>query len=120
MQPPIIVNESSSMEVAGAIDIFATAEDAETYLEPWYVDEPHFTFDGEGRRLKFVLEDENLKLVAIEDTPSHQQEVRFYLVEFLKSIANARGWDFVGVKALWCENATLEELGRKALKFATR
>ena len=42
MRPPIIVNESSSMEDAGPLDVFSELEIAESYLEPWYVDEPHF------------------------------------------------------------------------------
>ena len=90
--PPVIV------DAQGDVDFFASAEEAELYLEPWAANEGFAAYDGEGRLLELrgerrespelfglvTTEVDNVLLEAVEDEPHHAPQLRATLVTFLE------------------------------------
>jgi hypothetical protein len=119
MKPPIVLNESTTI-TAGALDVFDSALALETYLEPWFVDEPHFIFDSDGLQLAITPTKRGVRLTPKEPRTMNPGMARHYFAAFLKGIARAKGWDFVGLTEEFVETTTLSELARASAKFATR
>jgi hypothetical protein len=78
MIPPLVMNESSKIERAGAIDVFRTVADLEHYVEPWYVNEPHFIFDCQGLQLEIEPQGNNVHLKAKIPHSFKPEIVRYY------------------------------------------
>lgn len=120
MIPPIVVNESSSISDTGDVDVFATIAHLESYLEPWYVDEPHFIFDSAGMQLEIIPNGNSVRLMPKHPTVFNPDLVRLYLTNFLKAIAAAKGWNYVGVTEQFFQTATLPELVAISARFALK
>jgi len=118
MKPPIIVNESASMELKGPFYIFKTAAALEAYLEPWYVDEPHFIFDSEGLQLEITAQGSRIHLSPKRPEVVDVRTAREYFATFLKNIAQAKGWSFAGVTEDFVDAAPLSELAAASAKFS--
>ncbi len=112
MKPPIIVNESRSIDEAGALDVFNTIPDLESYLEPWYVDESHFIFDSEGMQLAITANGYRVRLTPKEPISFNAEIARLYFAAFLKACA--------GMKDDFATEATLSALAEASTRFATR
>ena len=117
IKPPIIVNESSSLEICGDISVFTTVEAAESYFEPWYVDESYFAFDGDGHRLLMESIGHRVRFRLLERELANPDIARVYLKARLQSIGNAKGWNKLGVSETWLETASLRELCEKNAEF---
>ncbi|MBD3666406.1 MAG: hypothetical protein HUJ16_00475, partial [Kangiella sp.] len=96
MRPPIIVNDSADPETAGDVLVFETIEEAERYLETWFVDEPHCVYDEQGAPLRLKNNssqrgNEKVRITKIEDAPARPEKVRYFLKSFLESILDAKG-----------------------------
>jgi len=112
MKPPIIVNENKSIDKTGALDVFNTIADLESYLEPWYVDESHFIFDSEGMQLAITTNGYRVRLAPKEPISFNAEIARFYFAAFLKGCA--------GMKDDFAKEATLSALAGASTMFATR
>src|SRR5437016_7781089 len=106
MKPPFCVNDSSTID-PGDLEVFETTSALERYLEPWFVDEPHFIFDSEGLQLAIAPTKRGVSLAAREPRTMNPEIARYYFATFLKSIARAKGWSFVGLTEDFVETATL-------------
>ena len=113
MTPPIIVNESNSIDQTGALDVFNTIPDLELYLEPWYADEPHFIFDSEGMQLVITSDGYRVRLAPKEPRSFNAEIARSYFASHLKDCRADVTDEFV-------RTATLSELAQASTKFATR
>jgi len=82
-----------------AFDFFRRVEDAESYLEPWYVDEEYIGFDAEGRGLRvrpatrrvrqlFGLLRFDIETVSVEAEPGEARpnDLRSLLLEYLRHL----------------------------------
>ena len=83
VRPPIFVWVPSDLRV------FATADAAQRYVEPYDVDE-YEVYDAEARKLHFetvgdwgFMKEPDVFLVASEDAPTHQEQLRRVLVAAL-------------------------------------
>lgn len=119
MKPPIIVNENATID-CGDLNVFGTIPALEAYLEPWYVDEPHFIFDSEGMQLDIAPIKHGVLLSPKDPRTINPEIARLYFSTFLKSIARAKGWNYVGVTEAFVETAPLFELAQASAKFASR
>lgn len=106
MKPPIIVNECDSIDTTGPFYVFKTVSALEAYLEPWYVDEPHFIFDSDGMQLEITAEGRRVRLAPKEPRVFNPEIARKYFAAFL-GVSNDRA-----------ERATLSELAEESVKFA--
>jgi hypothetical protein len=105
IRPPIIVYGD------GTTDIFEFTEDAESYLEPIDVEQiKHAAYDCEGRLLRLLPTSPRVTIESAELDPSHQDEVRALLANFLASL---------GVSEQELSNLSLEDLGASSLKYKT-
>ncbi|MBS0522229.1 MAG: hypothetical protein JSS04_01235 [Proteobacteria bacterium] len=120
MKAPFIVNDNRAIGRAGDITVFKTAADLELYIEPWYVDEPHFIFDSEGNQLEIVSDGHRVHLIPKDPKVFAPDIVRNWLADFLRAIAGAKGWHHVGVDESFVETASLSQLVEVSSKFATR
>jgi len=102
------------------VDVFESVAALESYLEPWYVDEPHFIFDSEGMQLEITRSGTGVRLVPREPKVFNTEIARRYFAALLKSIAVAKGWDRVGVAEDFVETAPLSQLATECKRFATR
>jgi len=82
MKPPFIVNENISVE-PGALYVFRTVAALESYLEPWYVDEPHFIYDSDGMRLEITAHEHCVRLASKEPRELNPDLARTYFAAFL-------------------------------------
>ena len=119
MKPPFCVNENSTIE-PGDLTVFESTSAMEGYLEPWFVDEPHFIFDSDGLQLAITPTKRGVRLAPREPRTMNLEIARCYFATFLKSIARAKGWAFVGQTEEFVETATLSELAQASAKFASR
>jgi hypothetical protein len=119
MKPPFCVNDSPTID-PGALDVFQSTSALERYLELWFVDEPHFIFDSDGLQLAIAPTKRGVSLAARERRTMNPEIARYYFATFLKSIARAKCWAFVGQTEDFVETATLSELAQASVKFATR
>lgn len=81
---PVVLNESTRADVAGDLSVFASVEEAQSYIEIYDIDDPSFhLFDGKGRKLGLVppSHGDGVRLVAREAEPSHED----VLIEALRS-----------------------------------
>jgi hypothetical protein len=113
---PVIADDN------GALDFFASIEDAELYLEPWAVEEDFGVYDSEGRLLEIRVERgesssffglsrsvvDYVVIEAVEEQPNHALQLRATLLRFLEradmSFANS-------------EELPLRELVRKGVEY---
>ncbi|MEL7480103.1 MAG: hypothetical protein AAGJ29_00950 [Pseudomonadota bacterium] len=107
MKPPIIVNESSQPDTPGDLMVFNSIGALETYLEPWYVDEPHFIYDCEGTELEIQASKHGVRLLQKSPLVRNIERVRLYFEAFLGK----------GQSSLAGE--TLSELAQQSTKIAT-
>jgi len=112
MKPPIIVNECDSIDRTGPFYVFNTIPGLESYLEPWYVDEPHFIFDSEGMQLVITPNGYRVRLAPKEPRSFNAEIARFYFAAFLRASDAGVTDDFT--------KATLSELAEASTRFATR
>ena len=89
---PVIVDDH------GAVDFFASVEDAERYLEPWAAEQRLTAYDSEGRLLEIGVERgessfffglskgmvDYVVLVAVEDEPDHAPQLRATILSLLE------------------------------------
>ena len=120
IKTPIIVNESNSIDRTGALDVFTTISALESYLEPWYVDEPHFIFDSDGMQLEITAHDERVHLAPKEPRAVDREIARAYFAQSLKAVAQAKGWSYVGMTEKEAEMATLQKVAEACEKIARR
>ena len=113
MKPPIIVNDNNSMDRTGALDVFNTIPELELYLEPWFVDEPHFIFDSEGLQLVITSDGYRVHLAPKDPRSFGAELAHLYFTTFLKACDSSVTDDFV-------KTATLSELAEASTRFATR
>jgi DNA polymerase III delta prime subunit len=86
MKEPIIANNK------GDVLIFETVKAAEAYIEPIDIRNKEYTiYDSAGRllrgRIKKVKWHEEVELEEAEVEPSHQEELRAVLINFLKAVS---------------------------------
>ncbi|MBC7810421.1 MAG: hypothetical protein H7175_04705, partial [Burkholderiales bacterium] len=81
MKPPIFIYEP------GTLMVFASLDDALSYIEPVDVYENlYVAYDSEGRLLHLSARDKTFRYpitVTPEDVPTHQDDLRNLLVPFL-------------------------------------
>jgi hypothetical protein len=117
MKPPILLNENNKMETTGDINVFLTTSALESHLEPWYIDESHFIFDSEGRQLEMTTDGRRVRVIPKEPPQLRPEIALLYFRDFLRGIAEAKGWDVIGTTEDFVDNATLSELADRSAKF---
>lgn len=84
MKTPIIVNDP------GAILVFASKSDVESYIEPIDVRVPLVAFDAEGRLLEVHSKNmgglQHTKVIEMENIPTHQDELRELLIAYFMQV----------------------------------
>jgi hypothetical protein len=111
MKPPLIVNESSSIDRTGDLYVFNTVAGLESYLEPWYVNESHFIFDSNGMQLVIMANGNRVRLDPKEPRSFNVEVAHSYFAAFLKAFG-------IGVTDDFVKSATLSELAEASAKFA--
>lgn len=106
MQPPIIINDSKSIDAAGDVRVYDTVELAEKSLERDDAkDSQLHAFDSTGLRLKIVANqgwpNGGAHLIKAEAIPGHEDVLRAILKDFLVKL---------GVPKETAEGMTLESL----------
>jgi hypothetical protein len=86
MRPPIVVNEANDEGRVGAVYVFASQDDAEGYLEPWYVDIRHWAYDADGQPLKVLADGLRTKVVVDASRTPVPEVLRNVLIGFLTSL----------------------------------
>lgn len=86
MQMPIVINESSEESVVGAVYVFRSLDSAESYIEPWYVGESYWAYDGTGQPLRIIATDERTKIAVDGSRAPNPDRLHDALVNFLKDI----------------------------------
>lgn len=112
--PPIFV-------VSSDVEVFSSKEDAESYLEPVGVPPDERGYDAEGRLLRVLVRGEvrrgrwsidqsraRVELVLAEEEPTHRDELRTHLAEWLRGARDA---------TLALDSATLEQLVERAARI---
>jgi len=99
--------------------VFRTVAGLESGLEPWYVDESHFILDSDGMQLEIVSDGSRVHLIPKEPRVFAPEIARKCFADFLKAIAQAKGWHHVGIDENFVETANLSQLADASSKFAT-
>lgn len=93
------------------IGIFETVEDAERSLEPWWVEEGlGRVYDAQGRLLVLKVKGKRVSIQSSELEPSHVEEMKSLLREYLKVRSAPEGNDQN------CDLPCLVEVCRKYIK----
>lgn len=115
MKPPLFVCSDD-------VYAFASKEEAESFLEPVDVEPDERGYDAEGRLIRVVARGEvrqgrgwvdqsraRVELVLAEEEPSHREELRTQLAEWLRR---------AGQDSPTLETASLEQLVERAASHA--
>lgn len=102
--PPVIVSDS------GDVNVFETIDDAEKYLEPYDVGSLT-AYDSEGRLLRLIATSPRITIEVEEWSPSHQEDVRRLLLDFLNEL---------GIADLNIRGKNLQELVAIGLTYKTK
>lgn len=95
MKPPLIVSEH------GDVMVFETAEHLEQKLEPPDVlNDEYVAYDSEGRRLSLQVADHRVRVSATEAEPSHADELREVLANFLTRTGHGEGRSALSLSGL--------------------
>lgn len=85
---PIIVAEGLD------IKIFQSIEDAERWLEPWWVEEGlGKAYDAQGRLIRLHAGDKRVTFQSWEEEPTHAKELKVLLLKFLKAANSSDAYD---------------------------
>lgn len=88
--------------------VYATIEDAQLALEPWWVEQNlGVVYDAEGRLLKLAAGEKYVYISPGEVEPMHAAELEAILRSYLKAIGDPKGDD------LSCDLKCLVEVCRK-------
>ncbi len=84
IRPPLIVDDS------GDILVFASVEEAESYLEPWAAKQGIAVYDAEGRLVRLVRRGPRVRVAPGDSIPWHSEVLRDRLVSYLSRIGEER------------------------------
>lgn len=102
MKPPIIINESSRIDLSGDVGFYASVEAAQLDLEPIDVDnDEYFAFDSEGRRLRLSTDGRFVRIADGERNPKHQAILKIILADYFRR---------AGLEQRQYQGASLDEL----------
>jgi hypothetical protein len=93
----------------GDVLVFGSIESAERYLEAIDVENNEYIgYDGTGRLLELGTDGSHVIIRAAEACPTHQNDLRKILIEYLAQL---------GLASDWLLYASLEQLVAKGLEF---
>lgn len=103
MKPPVILNESRKIDVAGDVGFYRSNAEVLAQIEAIDVENQEYhAFDSDGRLLTLSLGENDVILIEEAETePSHQQMLRTILIEHFAHL---------GVPEERCRAASLGEL----------
>lgn len=117
--PPIYINENKDPLEPGDITVHSTISAVTSYIEPWFVkEESYFVIDAEGKRLKLQTDGESVQVHADENAPTHQINLKEFIIHLLRNIADAKGWDYIGLSQNELSGMSLSVLVEKSKKYA--
>lgn len=117
--PPIYINENKDPLEPGDITIHSTISAVTSYIEPWFVkEESYFAVDAQGKRLKLQTDGESVQVYADENAPTHQINLKKFIMHLLKNIADVKGWDHIGLSQNELSGMDLSVLVEKSKKYA--
>lgn len=86
--PPFVVAEGLD------ISIFSSLEDAQSWLEPWWVEEKRGrVYDSQGRLLQLEADSAHVRISLGESEPAHAAELESLLRSFLQATSMVEGFD---------------------------